>query len=210
MVERRQRWGWRMSIEVPAHVRGPQARASNPDVSVWVSANAGSGKTHVLAQRVLRLLLARGPPAKILCLTFTKAAAANMASRIFASLSEWTELDDAGLGDAIRAIGAENPKPEELTFARRLFARTVETPGGLKVHTIHGFCERLLHLFPFEANVPARFEVMDEIGEEELLAEARRETLAAARVDEGDLGRAVRRLSAETSQEEFDRLIAEA
>jgi ATP-dependent helicase/nuclease subunit A len=199
-----------MSIELPAHVRGPQARASNPDVSVWVSANAGSGKTHVLAQRVLRLLLARVPPAKILCLTFTKAAAANMASRIFASLSEWTELDDAGLRDAILAIGAENPKPEELTFARRLFARTVETPGGLKVHTIHGFCERLLHLFPFEANVPARFEVMDEIGEEELLAEARRETLAAARIDKGDLGRALQQLSAETSQEEFDGLIAEA
>ncbi len=199
-----------MSIALPQNVRGPQAKASNPDVSVWVSANAGSGKTHVLAQRVLRLLLARVPPAKILCLTFTKAAAANMAAKIFESLSEWTELDDASLGKAIIAIGAREPGAEELTFARRLFARTVETPGGLKVHTIHGFCERLLHLFPFEANVPARFEVMDEMGEAELLSEARRQALAAARTDMGELGRALQRLSAETSQDEFDRLIAEA
>jgi ATP-dependent helicase/nuclease subunit A len=170
-----------MSVVLPPHVRDPQAKASNPDVSVWVSANAGSGKTHVLAQRVLRLLLAHVPPAKILCLTFTKAAAANMAARIFAALSQWTELDDEALAAAIVAIGAPKPKPEELIFARRLFARTVDTPGGLKVHTIHGFCERLLHLFPFEANVPARFEVMDEIGEVELLGEARRQALAAAR-----------------------------
>jgi ATP-dependent helicase/nuclease subunit A len=199
-----------MSIDLPAHVRTPQAKASNPDVSVWVSANAGSGKTHVLAQRVLRLLLAHVPPAKILCLTFTKAAAANMAARIFAALSRWTELDDEALAEAIVAIGAPKPKSEELIFARCLFARTVETPGGLKVHTIHGFCERLLHLFPFEANVPARFEVMDEIGEAELLCEARRQALAAARTDEGELGCALQRLSAETSQEEFDGLIAEA
>jgi ATP-dependent helicase/nuclease subunit A len=199
-----------MSIALPPHVRGPQAKASNPDVSVWVSANAGSGKTHVLAQRVLRLLLAGAPPAKILCLTFTKAAAANMAAKIFESLSEWTELDDATLGKAIVAIGAHEPEPEKLVFARRLFARTVETPGGLKVHTIHGFCERVLHLFPFEANVPARFEVMDEIGEAELLSGARRQALAAARIDEGELGCALQRLSAETSREEFDSLIAEA
>ncbi len=199
-----------MSIDLPPHVRGPQVRASNPDISVWVSANAGSGKTHVLAQRVLRLLLAGVSPAKILCLTFTKAAAANMAAKIFASLSLWTELDDDTLGDAILAIGAPQPQRDTLSFARRLFARTVDTPGGLKVHTIHGFCERLLHLFPFEANVPARFEVTDEIGEAELLSEARRQALAAARTDKGEFGRALQRLSAETSQEGFDQLIGEA
>jgi ATP-dependent helicase/nuclease subunit A len=197
-------------LELPAQVRSEQAKASNPAASVWVSANAGSGKTHVLAQRVLRLLLSGVAPAKILCLTFTKAAAANMAARIFAALSQWTELDDKALRQAILAIGAPQPEPEILVFARRLFARTVETPGGLKVHTIHGFCERLLHLFPFEANVPARFEVTDEIGEEGLLNEARRQALAAARQDEGELGRALQRLSAETSLEEFDALIAEA
>jgi ATP-dependent helicase/nuclease subunit A len=197
-------------LELPAQVRSEQAKASNPEMSVWVSANAGSGKTHVLAQRVLRLLLSGVAPAKILCLTFTKAAAANMAARIFAALSQWTELDDKALWQAILAIGAPQPELETLVFARRLFARTVETPGGLKVHTIHGFCERLLHLFPFEANVPARFEVTDEIGEEELLGEARRQALAAARHDEGELGRALLQLSAETSLEEFDALIAEA
>ncbi|MGC2051678.1 MAG: double-strand break repair helicase AddA [Methylovirgula sp.] len=199
-----------MTLQLPALVVSQQAKASNPEVSVWVSANAGSGKTHVLAQRVLRLLLAGVAPAKILCLTFTKAAAANMAAKIFAALSQWTELDDEALRRAILAIGAPQPSAEMLTFARRLFARTVETPGGLKVHTIHGFCERLLHLFPFEANVPARFEVMDEIGEAELLREARRQALAAARTDVGELGGALQRLSAETSQKQFDQLIAEA
>jgi ATP-dependent helicase/nuclease subunit A len=196
--------------DVPAHVRKEQCKASNPDISVWVSANAGTGKTHVLAWRVLRLLLAGVPPAKILCLTFTKAAAANMAERVFKALSEWTELDDLKLTEAISSIGAPEPSPEALIFARRLFARTVETPGGLKIHTIHGFCERLLHLFPFEANVPARFEVTDEIGETELLAAARREALAAACADRGELGRAVQHLAAETSQEEFDKLLTEA
>ncbi len=198
------------TLELPAPVRSQQAKASNPDVSVWVSANAGSGKTHVLAQRVLRLLLAGVAPAKILCLTFTKAAAANMAEKIFAALSRWTELDDAALRQAILDIGAGAPSSEALVFARRLFARTVETPGGLKVHTIHGFCERLLHLFPFEANVPARFEVMDEIGEEELLSQARRQALSEARRDHGDLGGALQRLCADTSLEEFDALIAAA
>jgi len=192
---------------VAPHVRAPQIKASNPGLSVWVSANAGSGKTHVLAHRVLRLLLGRVPPSKILCLTFTKAAAANMAAKIFAALAHWTELADAELREEIRATGAPDPSSDELAFARRLFARTVDTPGGLKVHTIHGFCERLLHLFPFEANVPARFEVADEIGEAELLGEARRQVLAERT---GALAEALKRLSAETSQEDFTRLMAEA
>ncbi len=108
----------------------------------------------MLAQRVLRLLLDGVPPAKILCLTFTKAAAANMAERVFKALSHWTALNDAALAKALAEIGAPKIDARTLVFARRLFARTVETPGGLKIHTIHGFCERLLHLFPFEANVP--------------------------------------------------------
>jgi len=83
---------------VPDETAGRQARASDPRNSVWVSANAGSGKTHVLAQRVIRLLLEGTDPSKILCLTYTRAAAANMSNRVFSSLSDWTMLDDAAEG----------------------------------------------------------------------------------------------------------------
>ena len=120
-------------LAIPEALRERQARASNPKASAWVSANAGSGKTHVLAQRVLRLLLAGAAPAKILCLTFTKAAAANMADRIFNQLAEWTSLSDGALAKAIIDCGAPAPHPQELAFARQLFARTIETPGGLKI-----------------------------------------------------------------------------
>ncbi|MEW6438978.1 MAG: double-strand break repair helicase AddA [Pseudomonadota bacterium] len=195
---------------VPKHVKDLQRKASDPATSVWVSANAGSGKTHVLAQRVLRLLLDGVPPAKILCLTFTKAAAANMAERVFKSLSDWTARDDASLAKALAEIGAPKVDAGTLVFARRLFARTVETPGGLKIHTIHGFCERLLHLFPFEANVPGRFDVLDDLGEAELLALARREALAAAEKDEGAIGAALKTLAADTSEDEFTGLLKEA
>eukprot|EP01036_Dinobryon_divergens_P058892 gene58892-78582_t len=132
-----------------------QLKAADPRNSVWVSANAGSGKTTVLTARVVRLLLAGAEPARILCVTFTKAAAANMQNRIFEALSAWVALDDAELAAAIASMTGEPPRAGDLPKARRLFARAVETPGGLKIQTIHGFCERLLHLFPFEAGVPA-------------------------------------------------------
>ncbi|HEY1736132.1 MAG TPA: UvrD-helicase domain-containing protein, partial [Methylovirgula sp.] len=195
---------------IPTAVLERQLKASNPEQSVWVSANAGSGKTHVLVQRVLRHLLAGVPPAKILCLTFTKAAAANMANKVFANLARWTEIDDAELSAAIDAIGAGHPDAAQLLFARRLFARTVETPGGLKIHTIHAFCERLLHLFPFEANVPGRFEVLDDLGQAELLRLAKQEALKTAQSNHAALGQALQRVVAETSQDGFDELIGEA
>lgn len=143
--------------------RQVQWRASNPAVSAWVSANAGSGKTHVLSQRVLRLLLQGVPPAKIVCLTYTKAAAANMAMKVFSILSKWTRLNDEALRRAIADVGVTTyQSAADLAVARQLFARTVETPGGLKIQTIHAFCERLLHLFPFEAGVAAGFKVMED------------------------------------------------
>ena len=188
-----------------------QRRASTPATSAWVSANAGSGKTHVLAQRVIRLLLAGVPPARILCLTFTKAAAANMAIRVFKDLAAWTALDDRRLAEAIAELGAPAAAGTDLGFARRLFARTIETPGGLKIQTIHAFCERLLHLFPFEANVPARFEVLDDIRRAELLMRAREAALAEAMAQDGsDLAEALALLARETASETFDKLIAEA
>ena len=146
---------------IPDPVRAAQARASNPAASAFVSANAGSGKTHVLVQRVIRLLLDNVPPEKILCITFTKAAAANMAERVFSTLGHWVTLDDAALDTAIREVGIAHSNGRLREAARRLFASALETPGGLKVQTIHALCTRLLQQFPFEANVPARFAVLD-------------------------------------------------
>lgn len=197
-------------FEIPPDTRAKQHQASNPNHSVWVSANAGSGKTHVLAQRVVRLLLQGVAPSKILCLTFTKAAAANMASRVFDTLADWTRAEDDELAKMILAIGAPAPDRQGLTVARKLFARTVETPGGLKIQTIHAFCERLLHLFPFEANVPARFEVPDELRQVELLHWARRDVLAEANSGRSGLAAAVQRVAEECGAQGFEDLIQEA
>lgn len=195
---------------IPTQTRAQQTLASDPSLSAWVSANAGSGKTHVLTQRVVRLLLEGVPPAKILCLTFTKAAAANMSIRVFDRLAEWTRISDEALKAQIMETGAAEPSRQQLIFARRLFARTVETPGGLKIQTIHAFCEKLLHLFPFEANVAARFEVLDDERSKILLDEARRKTLEHALQDHGALGRALERLADETSGAAFHDLIKAA
>ena len=155
--------------EIPQAVTERQTAVSDPGSSAWVAANAGSGKTHVLAQRVIRLLLSGVNPARILCITFTKAAAANMANRVFNDLRAWTVLDDAALDAAMRRAGEKQIDDKRRLRARQLFALALETPGGLKVHTIHAFCTQLLHLFPFEANVAARFEVLDEAQETQLL-----------------------------------------
>ena len=156
---------------IPADVLRLQGEVSDPSVSAWVAANAGSGKTHVLAQRVINLLLAGVAPEKILCLTFTKAAAANMAKRVFDTLGRWTTLDDDALDAAIGAPPGRVPDARRRALARRLFAGALETPGGLKVQTIHAFCTRLLHQFPFEANVAARFSVLDETAQSMQLLE---------------------------------------
>jgi ATP-dependent helicase/nuclease subunit A len=157
-----------------------QARASDPEASAWVSANAGSGKTHVLSQRVIRLLLRGVRPAAILCLTYTKAAASEMSNRVFTRLAAWTRLDDAALSAAIAEIEGAVPSPARLMTARRLFALALETPGGLKIQTIHAFCEAVLHQFPLEANVAGHFSVLDDGETATLLAEARRLLLTAA------------------------------
>ena len=198
------------SFDIPPETFAKQQSASDPDKSVWVSANAGSGKTYVLANRVIRLLLQGVAPSKILCLTFTKAAAANMAERVFDKLAAWTQLADAELSHEIVTAGAPKPDSRDLNMARKLFARTLETPGGLKIQTIHAFCERLLHLFPFEANVPSRFEVMDEQSQAELLARARRTILNRASSGGGALGAALERLTGECGPEAFETLIEEA
>jgi ATP-dependent helicase/nuclease subunit A len=165
---------------IPDAVRAAQARASDPAASAFVSANAGSGKTHVLVQRVIRLLLDGVPPEKILCITFTKAAAANMAQRVFETLGHWITLDDAALNRVIRDAGVLRHDAEIRMRARELFACALETPGGLKVQTIHALCTRLLQQFPFEANVPARFAVLDDRDQNEMMERASLKVLLEA------------------------------
>jgi ATP-dependent helicase/nuclease subunit A len=167
-------------LVIPSYTEEAQRRAANPRASAWVSANAGAGKTKVLTDRVVRLLLAGSPPGRILCLTFTKAAAANMAIRVFDRLGKWVTLDEESLVKELTKLEGEAPGPERVRLARTLFARAVETPGGLKIDTIHAFCERLLHIVPFEANVPARFAVLDESQTDEMLAQAMSNVMADA------------------------------
>ncbi|MGD9542920.1 MAG: double-strand break repair helicase AddA [Methylocystis sp.] len=186
-----------------------QQTASDPFASAWVAAHAGSGKTHVLAQRVLRLLLAGARPSQILCLTYTKAAAANMGSRVFDRLARWATLDDVALAKDIARMGAADESRVNLDFARRLFARAVETPGGLKIQTIHAFCEKLLHIFPLEANVPASFRVVDELERAELMDAARRRALDAATRDRGSLRKALELVARDASAAGFDALCEE-
>ncbi|MFT7311661.1 MAG: ATP-dependent helicase/nuclease subunit A, partial [Paracoccaceae bacterium] len=140
-----------------------QMDAADPLSSTWLSANAGSGKTRVLTNRVARLLLRKVPPQSILCLTYTKAAASEMQNRLFARLGEWAMMEDGALVSALTELGTDQAlTPELLDDARRLFARAIETPGGLKIQTIHSFCAALLRRFPLEAGVPPSFTEMDD------------------------------------------------
>jgi ATP-dependent helicase/nuclease subunit A len=196
---------------IPPAVRATQARASDPAASAFVSANAGSGKTHVLVQRVIRLLLSNVPPEKILCITFTKAAAANMAERVFSTLGHWVTLDDAALDDAIREVGLAQPDRKMRLRARELFACALETPGGLKVQTIHALCTRLLQQFPFEANVPARFAVLDERDQTEMMERANLAVLLdASRDPDSAAGRALQIAMASAADVTFKDVVREA
>lgn len=165
-------------MKIPAATLEQQYASSNPENSAWVSANAGSGKTHVLTQRVIRLMLAGNAPDKILCLTFTKAAAANMKNRVFSTLSQWTMLDDEKLNREIFKTTNQKADAKSRHRARQLFALALDTPGGLKIQTIHAFCESLLHQFPLEANVPGHFEALQEIEQANMLAQARTQVLS--------------------------------
>lgn len=165
------------SYLIPQDTLDKQAEASDPANSVWVSAHAGSGKTHVLSQRVVRLLLDGTDPSRILCLTYTRAAAANMSNRIFRDLGRWAMLDDARLSEEISRIEGRAVDDATCRNARRLFARALETPGGLKIQTIHAFCEALLHQFPLEANIAGHFELIEGQAAAALVSEARRALL---------------------------------
>src|SRR5215510_12746184 len=193
-----------------AETRRNQAAAADPTASAWVSANAGTGKTHVLTLRMLRLLLAGTEPARILALTYTKAAAAEMATRVAARLADWVTAGDEALAEALRELLDRAPSAEEMRRARQLFALVIETPGGLKVQTIHAFCERLLQRFPLEAGVPPGFAILDDHERGRLLAEAADETLTEATSTPGTpLARALGVAIRYSTDFNFDQLLAE-
>ncbi|MCB9987983.1 MAG: double-strand break repair helicase AddA [Rhodospirillales bacterium] len=174
-----------------------QRNAANPHASVWVGASAGTGKTKVLVDRLLRLLLPRQDgrdgtlPHRILCLTFTKAAASEMALRINTILSQWAVIstddsgtDQKGLRTQLQELLGYEPSSDDIIAARRLFAQVVDTPGGLKIMTIHSFCQSVLGRFPLEAGLPPHFTVIDERQARELLITARDHMLRTARKNE--------------------------
>jgi ATP-dependent helicase/nuclease subunit A len=185
---------------LPPEADANQARASDPAASAWVSASAGTGKTEVLVKRALRLLLAGFKPESILCLAYTKTAAAEMQNRLLGELAGWATAKSEVLACKLNELTRQAPDAETLRLARRLFARALEAKGGLKIHTIHGFCERLLQRFPLEARVTPHFKVLDEREQASLRRAAFDATLArAAEESEAPLGKALATVMAFTS-----------
>ncbi|MEX2616021.1 MAG: double-strand break repair helicase AddA [Alphaproteobacteria bacterium] len=195
-----------MTVDMITAAGIAQRRAVHPEASVWVAASAGSGKTKVLTDRVLALLLNETRPERILCLTFTRAAAAEMAVRINRRLAGWaTEPDDAVRRDIGQLLGAA-PDDDRLDRARRLFAQVLDVPGGLKVQTIHGFCQSLLARFPLEAGIAPHFEAMDDRSAAELMLAARDMVLTAARQG-GELADALAVVTGHIQEEQFAALM---
>ncbi len=186
-------------------------RASDPTVSAWVDASAGTGKTTVLTDRVLRLLLDGASPDKILCITFTRAAAAEMANRIIDRLGQWAVMDDGPLVDMLYALTGERPSSAMQTRARQLFAAIVDAPTGFRIQTIHAFCQSVLRRFPLEAGLAPHFDLLDDRTAGELLAEARQGVLVEAGRDRnGPLGRALAALVEYMDERGFAALIQAA
>ena len=187
-----------------------QRRATDPAASAWVSANAGTGKTYVLVRRVLRLLLAGAAPDRILCLTYTKAAAAEMSNRLFSLLASWATADDAALGDALAKLLGRPATSGEANTARTLFAASIEAPGGLKVQTIHAFCERVLQRFPLEAGLTPGFGVLDSEQQKALVRGSIDRVLSSANAGDELLGAALQKVVSLASETRFDTLLTDA
>ena len=181
-----------------------QVRAATPTISTWLSANAGSGKTRVLTDRVARLLLEGVSPQHILCLTYTKAAAGEMQNRLFKRLGIWAMQDADQLAAELQELGIDRQiDKDQIRKARTFFASALETPGGLKIQTIHSFCASLLRRFPLEAGVSPQFAEMDDRAAKLLRAEIVEEMAA------GDDVGAVDALVTHYSDSNFDKLTAE-
>ena len=178
-----------------------QLEASDPGVSAFVAASAGSGKTKLLTDRLLRLMLTDGvKPERIQCLTFTKAAAAEMSLRLQRLLGRWVTLDDAALGNELGRL-ALTPTPKLRETARALFARVLDLPGGMRIGTIHAFCQSLLRRFPLEAALSPHFQLVDDRDAEDALTAAREAMLARAEDDE--LAKALRTLAGLATADQF-------
>lgn len=178
-----------------------QIEAADPARNTWLSANAGSGKTRVLTDRVARLLLSGVEPQHILCLTYTKAAASEMQNRLFRRLGEWAMKPEPDLRAALADLGEADLSPKRLQRARQLFARAIETPGGLRIQTIHSFCGSLLRRFPLEAGVPPGFAEMDDRAARHMRAEIVEE------LADGPHAAVVRRLTEVQNGEDFGGLV---
>jgi len=199
----------------PAYINAVnmQGLAATPDKSVFVSANAGSGKTRVLVERVSRILLTGTNPDKIMCLTYTKAAASEMQTRLFQSLGAWSIMSEDELSDELNRLesktGAHSQprSKDDLNRARSLFARALETPGGLKVQTIHAFCERLLKRFPLEAGIAPGTDAIDERDASTLQKQVwtKIETEAVNNPD-GELAADIALLAAHKSDQDMDQV----
>ena len=196
---------------VVAATTGLQRQAADPMASAWVAANAGTGKTHVLTQRVLRLLLAGTPPSRILCLTYTKAAAAEMSTRVFDHLAGWVGLSSDKLEADLTRMTGNAPDARTVALARTLFTAAIETPGGFQVQTIHAFAERLLQRFPLEAGVPPGFTILDEANTNALRREAIDATLRTATGDrDAPIGQALLTAVRYAADDTFDTLLIQA
>jgi ATP-dependent helicase/nuclease subunit A len=191
--------------------RAHQVTAADPDLSVFVTANAGSGKTTTLVDRVARLLLRRVEPGEILCVTYTKAAAAEMQARLFEKLGAWAVADNRELRKELAKLDsrdADSLPDSDLSQARRLFARALETPGGLKIQTIHAFCEKLLKRFPLEAGVSPGFRVLENEAAIALSHEAREDLARAAlAAPDGPIGQAYAHFAVELDWGSFHDLL---
>jgi ATP-dependent helicase/nuclease subunit A len=187
-----------------------QRRAIAPGVSAWVSASAGTGKTKVLTDRLLGLMLEGSDPARVLCLTFTRAAAAEMANRLNERLAQWMTLPYDAFVEELRELTGRDPDDAMMMQARQLFARVLDTPGGVKIATIHAFCQALLRRFPLEADVSPEFVVLDERGAAEALLEAAESVIVAAREagDRGELAEALAVVAGHVGEERFGMLMA--
>ncbi len=186
-----------------------QRQALGPGASVWVAASAGTGKTKVLTDRLLALMLDGTDPARILCLTFTRAAAAEMANRVNDRLAKWTTLPPGALAQELVELTGRYPQEQETARARQLFARVLDVPGGAKIATIHAFCQSLLRRFPLEAGVPAEFAVIDERSAQEALAEAAESIIVAARERRApELAEALAIVAGYAPEERFTELMA--
>ncbi len=157
-----------------------QGQAADPQKSIWVEASAGTGKTRVLSDRVLRLLLQGVNPSRILCLTYTKAAAVEMNARISKCLANWAVIKDADLIEELQKLTIKTTNrnfPKLMQRARILFALMLDVPGGIKIQTIHSFCQDILKRFPLEAGVSPYFSVMDDRMAAEAVAAAQKELI---------------------------------